>query len=77
MNEPVITIEMTVFDVLEQVPGAIELFRLHGVNPAGECGPLTREIRLIDTPMCCHLDDLDGLIIELTSALQARDLLND
>jgi len=77
MKERTVTVEMSVFDALECVPGAIELFRLHGVNPTGECGPLTREIRLIDTPTHCHLDDLDGLIIELTAALQARDLSND
>lgn len=77
MKRRAVTKEMTVYEVLGCVPGAIELFRRHGVNPTGECGPLTREIRLIDTPIRCHLDDLDGLIIELTTALQARDLSND
>jgi hypothetical protein len=68
MTKP-ITLEMTVFDVLDQVPGAIELFREHGVNPTAECGPLTRQIRLIDTPHRCHLADVDLLVEELNSAL--------
>lgn len=66
-----ITLEMTVFDVLDQVPGAIELFREHGVNPAAECGPLTRQIRLIDTPARCDLADLDLLVDKLNAALLA------
>lgn len=71
-----ITLEMTVFDVLDQVPGAIELFREHGVNPTAECGPLTRQIRLMDTPYRCHLVDLDLLVEKLNSAL-LRDVGQD
>lgn len=64
-----ITKEMTVFDVLDRVPGAIELFREHGVNPTAECGPLTRQIRLIDTPDRCDLANLDLLVDKLNTAL--------
>lgn len=78
MRHQTVTKEMTVFEALELVPGAIELFRAHGVNPAGECGPLTREIALGDTPERCHLEDLAELIGELNAALQKnRALLND
>jgi hypothetical protein len=64
-----ITVEMTVFEVLDQVPGAIELFRAHGVNPTAACGPLMRQIRLIDTPDRCDLADLYLLVEKLNGAL--------
>lgn len=71
MAQQVITSEMTVFDVLDQVPRAIELFQQHGVNPAGECAFFTRQIRLKETPERCHVTDLDELILKLNVALQA------
>lgn len=72
MAQEVITVETTVFDVLDQVPGAFDLFWQHGVNPAAECGPLTRQILLKETPDRCHLVDLDGLIAELNEIIQAN-----
>ena len=68
-NHRNITPEMTVFAILDQVPGAIDLFREHGVNPTTECGPLTRQILLIDTPDRCDIVDLDLLVDELNVAL--------
>ena len=70
MTQQTITAEMTVFAVLDRVPGAIELFQQHGVNPAGECAFFTRQIRLKETrtlpcrrpgwtdfrAKCCHTD---------------------
>lgn len=69
MTQPTITDDITVFDVLNQVPSAIELFRQHGVNPAGECAFFTRQIRLKETPDRCHVDDLDELIQKLNAAV--------
>lgn len=73
MIQPTITSEMTVFDVLDQVPGAIELFQQHGVNPTGECAFFTRQIRLKDTPERCHVVDLDKLILKLNAAIHEKD----
>lgn len=60
---------MTVFEVLERVPGALEMFREHGIYPTAECGPLTRQIRLVETPDRCHVEDLAELIDKLNTAL--------
>lgn len=70
MTPQPITAEMTVYDVLDRVPGAIELFQQHGVNPTRECVFFTRQIRLKETPERCHVDDLDELILKLNAALQ-------
>ncbi|MCO5195622.1 MAG: hypothetical protein M9930_20370 [Anaerolineae bacterium] len=77
MTQQTITAEMTVFAVLDRVPGAIELFQQHGVNPAGECAFFTRQIRLKETPERCHVEDLDGLIFELNAAIQMGALPNE
>lgn len=73
MTPQLITVEMTVYDVLDQVPGAIELFQQHGVNPTKECVFFTRQIRLRETPERCHLDGLDELILKLNAALTVAD----
>jgi hypothetical protein len=73
MAQQSIMAEMTVYDVLDQVPGAIELFQQHGVNPTRECALFTRQIRLKETPECCHVDDLDELILKLNAALPVTD----
>ena len=73
MIQPTITSEMTVFDVLDQVPGAIDLFQQHGVNPTGECTFFTTQIRLKDTPERCHVVDLDELILKLNAAMHEKD----
>ena len=73
MIQPTITSEMTVFEVLDQVPGAIELFQQHGVNPTRECALFTRQIRLKETPERCHVEDLDELILKLNAALSVSD----
>lgn len=68
----VITEEMLVAEVLQQVPGAGELFRQHGVDPVKHCGPLTYTTHLAETPDVCRLYDLDGLLLELNAVLQAQ-----
>lgn len=69
MTQLAITKETAVFDVLDQVPGAIELFRQHGINPAKECIFFARQIRLKDTPERCRVVDLDELILKLNVAM--------
>lgn len=69
MAQTLITEEMTVFDVLQLIPNASEIFRLYGVNPSVQCGPLLRSIRLKDAPVRCSLQDLDELIEELNAVL--------
>jgi hypothetical protein len=69
MTQLTITKETAVFDVLDQVPGAIELFRQHGINPAKECIFFARQIRLKDTPERCRVVDLDELILKLNVAM--------
>lgn len=71
MSQAVITPEMTVFEVLQLVPNANEIFRLYGVNPSAQCGPLLRSIRLKETPVRCSLQDLDELIEELNAVLES------
>jgi len=69
MTQLTITKETAVFDVLDQVPGAIELFRQRGINPAKECIFFARQIRLKDTPERCRVADLDELILKLNVAM--------
>jgi hypothetical protein len=69
MTQLTITKETAVFDVLDQVPGAIELFRQHGINPTKECIFFARQIRLKDTPERCRVADLDELILKLNVAV--------
>ena len=76
MIQPTITSEMTVFDVLDQVPGAIGLFQQHGVNPTGECAFFTKQIRLKDTPERCHVVDLDKLILKLNATFHEGEPAN-
>jgi len=71
MTVPAITEEMLVAEVLQQVPGAAELFHQHGVDPVKHCGPQTRIVHLTETPDVCRLRDLDGLLSEFNAALQA------
>lgn len=73
MIQAAITDEMTVFDILEQVPGAITLFQQHGVNPTRECSLFTRQIRLKDTPERCHVVDLDELILKLNTTIHEKN----
>lgn len=73
MIQPMITSEMTVVEVIDRVPGAIELFQQHGVNPTRECALFTRQICLKETPERCHLEDLDELIRKLNAALPVSD----
>jgi hypothetical protein len=73
MIQPAITSEMTVFDVLDQVPGAIDLFQQHGVNPTGKCTFFTTQIRFKDTPERCHVVDWDELILKLNAAMHEKD----
>lgn len=68
MTSHLITEEMTVYDVLDLVPNAIELFEQHGINPTGQCAFFTRQIHLKDTPERCHVVDLDELIVKLNVA---------
>jgi len=70
MTQSIITEEMTVFDVLQLIPNANEIFRLYGVNPSAQCGPLLRSIRLKDAPVRCSLQDLEELIEELNAVLR-------
>lgn len=69
MTHLTITRETAVFDVLDHVPSAIELFRQHGINPAKECAFFARQIRLKDTPERCRVVDLDELILKLNMAM--------
>lgn len=72
MTQLTITRETAVFDVLDEVPGAIELFRQHGINPAKECVFFAQQIRLKDTPDRCRVVDLDELIQKLNAALHKQ-----
>lgn len=64
-----ITKDTTVTEVLERLPETIYLFEEHGVNPAKHCGPMLRVTRLAETPSLCRIEDLDGLIDKLNTAL--------
>jgi hypothetical protein len=69
MTQPLVTLEMTIFEILELVPQANEIFRLYGANPSAQCGPLLRSIRLKEAPLRCGLQDLDELLEELNAVL--------
>ena len=67
MTQHVITTAGRIADVLEQVPGALDLFSRHGVDPRASCGAQTHHIHLRDAARC-GLVNLDGLIEELRTA---------
>ena len=67
MTQRVITAARRIADVLEEVPGAVDVFSRHGVDPRASCGAQTHHIHLRDAARC-GLVDLDGLIEELRTA---------
>lgn len=60
-----ITRSTTVKEILDQRPGAVQIFENHGVNVPTECDEciLDTELDLCDS--MCHIDDLEGLILDL------------
>ena len=67
MTREVIMPARRIADVLEQVPGAVDLFSRHHVDPRASCGAQTHHIQLRDAAKC-GLVDLGGLIEELRTA---------
>jgi hypothetical protein len=67
-----ITGDLTVAEVLERVPNALTIFQKYGINPVTYCGPTIRILRMEEIPAHCKLEDLEGLIADLSEALQAR-----
>ncbi len=68
-----ITTDTFVADALERVPGALELFIAHGVDPTCDCGISTRVVTLAEAERRCGLRDAEGLAAELNARLQALE----
>ncbi len=68
-----ITTDTLVADALEQVPGALDLFIAHGVDPTCDCGISTRVVTLAEAERRCGLRDVEGLAAELNARLQALE----
>ncbi len=62
-----ITRESVVWDVLEQMPEARDLFAGHGCEIDDECTDQAMENSLDVAETVCHLKDIDGLILELNA----------
>jgi hypothetical protein len=68
-----ITDETTVGEALFVVPGADEIFRRHGCEAEIECTQEHHvEYMLVDTSLTCHVDDIDALIADLNTVLEAE-----
>ncbi len=60
-----ITTETTVKQILDERPDAVEVFEKHGVNVPTECDDCILDTELVLCESMCHIDDLDGLIVDL------------
>lgn len=66
-----ITTATTVKEILDQHPGAIEVFEDHGVSIPIECDDCILDTELELCESMCHIDDLDGLIVDLQKLFDA------
>jgi hypothetical protein len=79
MNETVeeryeFTMETTVGEVLFVIPGAEEVFELHGCEPTIECTEEHHaEYMLGDLELVCHIDDSAALVADLNVLLDAEE----
>jgi hypothetical protein len=60
-----ITLQSVIWDILQQMPEARELFNAHGCDMDAECTDEALENTLDEAVGVCHLEDVDGLILEL------------
>jgi hypothetical protein len=60
-----INAETVIWDILEAMPDARALFNDHGCDMDAECNTTAMTNSLQEAVDVCHLQDLDGLILEL------------
>lgn len=60
-----ITLQTVIWDILQEMPEARDLFQGHGCDMDAECTDSALENTLDEAVGVCHLDDIDGLILEL------------
>lgn len=61
----IITTETTVKQILDERPDAVDVFEKHGVNVPTECDDCILDTELELCESMCHIEDLDGLIVDL------------
>ena len=67
-----ITRNTTVKEILAASPAAIDVFLKHGVDVPSECDESIHECELELCDSMCHIDDIDGLILDLQTFFDAR-----
>lgn len=65
MSDMEITGESVIWDIVESMPEARELFAGHGCEMDAECTPQAMENSLDIAEGLYQLEDIDGLILEL------------
>lgn len=68
----IITRSTTVKEILAAYPDSIEVFLQHGVDVPLECDESIHECELELCDSMCHIDDIDGLIRDLQTFIDAR-----
>lgn len=67
-----ITIDTTVKNILDEYPDAVKVFEKHGVDVPLECDESILDTELAICDSMCHVDDLDALIRDLQSFVEAN-----
>ncbi len=67
-----ITKATTVKSILDAYPDAMQVFLKHGVDVPSQCDEsvLDTELDLCDS--MCHVDDIDGLILDLQKFIDSK-----
>ncbi len=67
-----ITSETTVKSILDKYPGAVAVFSQHGVEVPTECDESILDTELAICDSMCHIDNLDGLMVDLQKFVDAQ-----
>ena len=67
-----ITTDTTVKNILDAYPDAVKIFEKHGVDVPLECDESILDTELAICDSMCHVDDLDALIRDLQSFVEAN-----
>jgi len=66
-----ITTQTTVKSILDKYPSAVKIFENHGVDVPLECDESILDTELDICDSMCHIDDLDALIKDLQTFVDA------
>ncbi len=62
----------TVKSILDAYPDAVKVFLQHGVDVPSQCDESILDTELAICDSMCHVDDLEGLIRDLQTLIDAK-----